>query len=265
MKRVLSISVTGFLLLFLAVGCTTATAPSRLDTFLCDDEIIVTEAGLEPPAASCVPIIKWPNGMNRGRQPAQCGPRIGDDDVRVVEIADMARVTDPLALFGTTSVGRAGGRLPMTVVGAADPVPLRYVVPVPSAQVKSAVLLAGLNAPGETVVIEREPDDDGEAQADGKHHSPHSALERKVCGLSSPPLSSTAAVTPPPTTCTCRGVNAALLPSALRRSCSRNTRIRFCAVLSLTRRATLAASLAYIAPSSAAACCQCFSSSNGAG
>ena len=95
MKRVLSISVTGFLLLFLAVDCTTATAPSRLDTFLCDDEIIVTEAGLEPPAASCVPIIKWPNGMNRGRQPAQCGPRIGDDDVRVVEIADMARVTDP--------------------------------------------------------------------------------------------------------------------------------------------------------------------------
>ncbi|HSG55547.1 MAG TPA: 3-phosphoshikimate 1-carboxyvinyltransferase [Paracoccaceae bacterium] len=68
----------------------------------------------------------------------------------------MARVTDPLALFGAQSVGRSGGRLPMTVVGAADPVPLRYVVPVPSAQVKSAVLLAGLNAPGQTVVIERE-------------------------------------------------------------------------------------------------------------
>ena len=44
----------------------------------------------------------------------------------------------------------------MTVVGAADPVPVRYTVPVPSAQVKSAVLLAGLNAPGQTVVIERE-------------------------------------------------------------------------------------------------------------
>ena len=68
----------------------------------------------------------------------------------------MARVTDPLALFGARAVGRAGGRLPMTVVGAADPVPVRYTVPVPSAQVKSAVLLAGLNAPGETVVIERE-------------------------------------------------------------------------------------------------------------
>ncbi|NOR31147.1 MAG: 3-phosphoshikimate 1-carboxyvinyltransferase [Sulfitobacter sp.] len=68
----------------------------------------------------------------------------------------MARVTDPLALFGTQAVGRKGGRLPMTIVGAAEPVPVRYVVPVPSAQVKSAVLLAGLNAPGKTVVIEAE-------------------------------------------------------------------------------------------------------------
>ncbi|MBK5927196.1 3-phosphoshikimate 1-carboxyvinyltransferase [Rhodobaculum claviforme] len=69
----------------------------------------------------------------------------------------MGRVTDPLALFGAQAVGRAGGRLPMTLVGAADPVPVRYVLPVPSAQVKSAVLLAGLNAPGETAVIEAEP------------------------------------------------------------------------------------------------------------
>lgn len=68
----------------------------------------------------------------------------------------MARVTDPLALFGAQAVGRAGGRLPMTIVGARDPLPVRYEVPVPSAQVKSAMLLAGLNAPGETVVIERE-------------------------------------------------------------------------------------------------------------
>ena len=68
----------------------------------------------------------------------------------------MARVTDPLALFGAQTVGRSGGRLPMTIMGAADPVPVRYTVPVPSAQVKSAVLLAGLNAPGQTVVIEQE-------------------------------------------------------------------------------------------------------------
>ncbi len=68
----------------------------------------------------------------------------------------MARITDPLALFGAAAHGRDGGRLPMVIVGAADPLPVRYEVPVPSAQVKSAVLLAGLNAPGETVVIERE-------------------------------------------------------------------------------------------------------------
>jgi 3-phosphoshikimate 1-carboxyvinyltransferase len=68
----------------------------------------------------------------------------------------MARVTDPLALFGTQSVGRSGGRLPMTIVGAVDPVPVNYTVPMPSAQVKSAVLLAGLNVPGKTVVIEKE-------------------------------------------------------------------------------------------------------------
>ena len=68
----------------------------------------------------------------------------------------MGRVTDPLSLFGCRAEGRAGGRLPLTLIGAADPVPVRYAVPVPSAQVKSAVLLAGLNAPGETVVIERE-------------------------------------------------------------------------------------------------------------
>lgn len=69
----------------------------------------------------------------------------------------MGRVTEPLSLFGARAYGRKGGRLPMTIVGADESVPVRYVVPVPSAQVKSAVLLAGLNAPGETVVIEKEP------------------------------------------------------------------------------------------------------------
>jgi 3-phosphoshikimate 1-carboxyvinyltransferase len=68
----------------------------------------------------------------------------------------MGRVTDPLSLFGARAYGRSGGRLPMTVVGAGNPVPVRYALPVASAQVKSAVLLAGLNAPGQTVVIEPE-------------------------------------------------------------------------------------------------------------
>ncbi|MER5171323.1 3-phosphoshikimate 1-carboxyvinyltransferase [Thioclava kandeliae] len=67
----------------------------------------------------------------------------------------MGRVTDPIALFGAQSYGRKGGRLPMTVVGAADPAPVTYTTPMASAQVKSAVLLAGLNAPGQTVVIEK--------------------------------------------------------------------------------------------------------------
>ena len=68
----------------------------------------------------------------------------------------MGRITEPMKLFGAEAYGRSGGRLPLTMVGAADPVPLRYTLPMPSAQVKSAVLLAGLNAPGETVVIEDE-------------------------------------------------------------------------------------------------------------
>ena len=69
----------------------------------------------------------------------------------------MARITDPLTLMGAHFTTRQGGRLPITVEGAAEPLPLRYRTPVASAQIKSAVLLAGLNVPGETVVIESEP------------------------------------------------------------------------------------------------------------
>lgn len=69
----------------------------------------------------------------------------------------MRRVIDPLSQFGARFVAREGGRLPLAVTGAADPVPIEYSLPVPSAQVKSAVLLAGLNTPGMTTVIENEP------------------------------------------------------------------------------------------------------------
>lgn len=68
----------------------------------------------------------------------------------------MARVTDPLSQFGARITAREGGRLPITIEGAADALPVRYRSPVASAQIKSAILLAGLNAPGETVVIEPE-------------------------------------------------------------------------------------------------------------
>jgi 3-phosphoshikimate 1-carboxyvinyltransferase len=66
----------------------------------------------------------------------------------------MRRVTEPLSRFGARFVTREGGLLPVAVSGAANPAPFEYTLPVPSAQVKSAVLLAGLNTPGETTVIE---------------------------------------------------------------------------------------------------------------
>ncbi|PWR17742.1 3-phosphoshikimate 1-carboxyvinyltransferase [Zavarzinia compransoris] len=69
----------------------------------------------------------------------------------------MARVTEPLARMGAAFVGRAGNKLPLAVVGARNPLPIEYRLPVASAQVKSAILLAGLCAPGETTVIEPEP------------------------------------------------------------------------------------------------------------
>src|SRR5579864_4646217 len=68
----------------------------------------------------------------------------------------MRRVTEPLSRFGARFVTREGGLLPLAVTGVIDPVPIEYALPVPSAQVKSAVLLAGLNTPGETTVIEKE-------------------------------------------------------------------------------------------------------------
>ncbi len=69
----------------------------------------------------------------------------------------MRRVLDPLERMGARVLSEAeGGRLPITLQGAVDPMPIIYELPVPSAQLKSAVLLAGLAAPGETTVIEAE-------------------------------------------------------------------------------------------------------------
>jgi 3-phosphoshikimate 1-carboxyvinyltransferase len=69
----------------------------------------------------------------------------------------MKRVLDPLERMGARTLSVAeGGRLPLTLEGARDPVPIVYEPPAASAQLKSAVLLAGLAAPGETVVIEAE-------------------------------------------------------------------------------------------------------------
>ena len=69
----------------------------------------------------------------------------------------MGSVVAPLSRIGAHFVTREGARLPLAISGTADPVPISYQLPVPSAQVKSAVLLAGLNAPGTTTVIEPQP------------------------------------------------------------------------------------------------------------
>lgn len=67
----------------------------------------------------------------------------------------MERVAAPLRQMGAAILSRSGGRLPLCITGAETALPIVYETPVASAQVKSAVLLAGLNAPGETTVVER--------------------------------------------------------------------------------------------------------------
>lgn len=68
----------------------------------------------------------------------------------------MRRVLEPLERIGARVLASADGRLPLTLAGARDPIPIVFKPPVPSAQLKSATLLAGLSAPGETTVIEAE-------------------------------------------------------------------------------------------------------------
>jgi 3-phosphoshikimate 1-carboxyvinyltransferase len=69
----------------------------------------------------------------------------------------MKRILEPLELIGARAASMTdGGRLPITLTGARDPIPIVYRTPVPSAQIKSAVLLAALAAPGRSVVVEEE-------------------------------------------------------------------------------------------------------------
>ncbi len=69
----------------------------------------------------------------------------------------MARIAEPLEMMGARIHACDGGRLPLTIVGTGTPMPIRYRLPVPSAQVKSAILLAALGAPGETQIVEPAP------------------------------------------------------------------------------------------------------------
>lgn len=95
----------------------------------------------------------------------------------------MARVTIPLEKMGTRFLTRSGNRLPLTVIGSNELIPITYELPVASAQVKSAIILAALNTPGVTTIIESESTRDhtelmlrglgaeiNVQQIDGKHH-----------------------------------------------------------------------------------------------
>jgi 3-phosphoshikimate 1-carboxyvinyltransferase len=83
-----------------------------------------------------------------------CSVMTGDASLRK---RPMKRVIEPLSATGAQFFSREGGRLPLTIIGARDALPVTYRLPVASAQVKSAILLAGLNAPGVTEVEEPEP------------------------------------------------------------------------------------------------------------
>ena len=72
----------------------------------------------------------------------------------------MNRVVLPLERMGAEITARKGNLLPLSVRGTATPIPIEYTMPVPSAQVKSAILLAALNTPGRTTVIEPTPSRD---------------------------------------------------------------------------------------------------------
>jgi 3-phosphoshikimate 1-carboxyvinyltransferase len=81
----------------------------------------------------------------------------GDESLRA---RPMGRVIEPLGRMGARFLARSGQRLPLAITGTSELLPLRYEQPVASAQVKSAILLAGLHAPGLTTVIEPQPSRD---------------------------------------------------------------------------------------------------------
>jgi 3-phosphoshikimate 1-carboxyvinyltransferase len=93
----------------------------------------------------------------------------------------MARVTPPLQETGARFTSRAGGLLPLAIQGAADPIPLDHRMTIPSAQVKSALLLAGLNARGITRVEEPIPTRD-HTENMLRHFGAHITIEPAATG-----------------------------------------------------------------------------------
>lgn len=133
----------------------------------------------------------------------------------------MRRALDPLMLFGTRIVGEGeGGRLPITIEGPARAVPVTYTSPVASAQVKSAVLFAGLTAPGETTVIEPEATRDHTERmlthfGATVRIEPHGAHGRKITLVGEPELRPAPVVIPAdPSSAAFPLVAAALVPGS---------------------------------------------------
>jgi 3-phosphoshikimate 1-carboxyvinyltransferase len=114
----------------------------------------------------------------------------------------MQRVLDPLERIGARPLAAAAGaRLPLTLAGARDPIPIVYAPPVASAQLKSAVLLAGLAAPGETIVVEAEATRDHTERmlahfGASVRVEPHGTHGRRVTLTGQPELSPSAVVVP---------------------------------------------------------------------
>ncbi len=93
----------------------------------------------------------------------------------------MGRVIEPLERMGAAFSSRSGGRLPLTLSGPASPMPMEYELPVASAQVASAILLAALAAPGRTAVIEPRPSRD-HTERMLKHFGAEVTVEEQIKG-----------------------------------------------------------------------------------
>jgi 3-phosphoshikimate 1-carboxyvinyltransferase len=108
----------------------------------------------------------------------------------------MGRIAEPLRAMGATIVGRAEGtRLPLAIRGTATPKPIQYATPVASAQVKSAVLLAGLAAAGPVTVTEPAPSRD-HSERMLRRFGARVAVEDRTVTLTPGPLRATSVVVP---------------------------------------------------------------------
>jgi 3-phosphoshikimate 1-carboxyvinyltransferase len=168
-----SISIRALILSALAVG------PTRISGMLEGEDVLNTGKALQALGASIERTggREWlvhgvgvggfaepKNTLDFGNSGTGCRLTLGAvagcpitatfDGDRSLRSRPMQRVLDPLQRIGARTIASADGRLPLTLAGARDPIPIVFSPPVPSAQLKSATLLAGLSAPGETVVIE---------------------------------------------------------------------------------------------------------------